>query len=175
MLTQRSKDMERLMTALELCRKLHAGQTDKCGQPYWIHPFTVAMRGFTGYKDKQSISCAIVGLLHDIPEDTGMSVEALAQLIELTNEEMAALKLLTRQDDTSYNKYIDSIIESGNEIAINVKLDDLLHNMNLNRLTEAGITITDQDLRRNEKYKKAFDKIYTLEQSLYSSFLSKNH
>ena len=33
MLTQRSKDMERLMTALELCRKLHANQTDKCGQP----------------------------------------------------------------------------------------------------------------------------------------------
>ena len=48
-LTKRSKDMERLMTALELCRKLHASQVDKCGQPYWIHPFTVAMRGFTGY------------------------------------------------------------------------------------------------------------------------------
>ena len=30
-LTQRSKDMEHLMTALELCRKLHAGQVDKCG------------------------------------------------------------------------------------------------------------------------------------------------
>ena len=60
MLTQRSKDMERLMTALELCCKLHADQTDKCGQPYWIHPFTVAMRGFTGYGNKQSISYAIV-------------------------------------------------------------------------------------------------------------------
>ena len=143
MLTQRSKDMERLMTALELCRKLHADQTDKCGQPYWIHPFTVAMRGFTGYGNKQSISYAIVGLLHDIPEDTGMAVEALAQLIELTDEEMMALKLLIHQDGISYNEYINSIIESGNEIAINVKLDDLLYNMNLNRFTEACVTITD--------------------------------
>ena len=159
MLTQRSKDMERLMTALELCRKLHANQTDKCGQPYWIHPFTVAMRGFTGYANDQSISYAIVGLLHDIPEDTGIAVGSLVGLIELTDEEMAALKLLTHQDGMSYNEYIDSIIESGNEIAINVKLDDLLHNMNLERFTEAGITITDQDTKRNEKYKKAFDKL----------------
>ena len=160
MLTQRSKDMERLMTALELCRRLHADQFDKCGQPYWIHPFTVAMRRFSGYSNNTAISFSIVGLLHDIPEDTGMAVEALAQLIELTDEEIAALKLLTRQDGISYNKYINSIIESGNEIAINVKLDDLLHNMDLDRLTEAGITITDQDIKRYEKYKKVFYKLH---------------
>ena len=160
-LTQRSKDMERLMTALELCRKLHAGQTDKCGQPYWIHPFTVAMRGFTRYGDVKSISYAIVGLLHDIPEDTGMAVEALAQLIELTDEEIAALKLLTRQDGVSYDEYIDSIRESGNEIAIDVKLYDLLHNMNLDRFTEASITITNRDKNRFDKYEKAFDKLHS--------------
>ena len=159
MLTQRSKDMERLMTALELCRKLHAGQVDKCGQPYWIHPFTVAMSYFSEYRDVKSISFAIVGLLHDIPEDTGMAVEAFAQLIELTDEEIAALKLLTRQDGVSYDEYIDSIIESGNKIAINVKIDDLLHNMNSERFTEADIIITDRDKSRIDKYKKAFDKL----------------
>ena len=160
MLTQRSKNMERLMTALELCRKLHAGQVDKCGQPYWIHPFTVAMNCFSGYGDVKYISRAIVGLLHDISEDTGMSVDALLQLIELTDEEVAALKLLTRQDRMSYSQYIDSIGESGNEIAINVKLDDLLHNMNLDRFTEAGIAITNWDKNRFDKYKEAFDKLY---------------
>ena len=161
MLTQRSKDMECLMTALELCRKLHAGQVDKCGQPYWIHPFTVAMMGFTGYGDVKSISFAIVGLLHDIPEDTGMSVDALAELIELTGEEVAALKLLTRQNGMSYTEYIDSIMESENEIAINVKIEDLLHNMNLDRFTEAGIAITNWDKNRFDKYKKAFDKLHS--------------
>ena len=161
MLTQRSKNMERLMTALELCRKLHAGQVDKCGQPYWIHPFTVAMSYFSGYGDVKSISCTIVGLLHDIPEDTGMAVEALAQLIELTDEEIAALKLLTRQDGVSYDEYIDSIGESGNEIAIYVKLYDLLHNMNLDRFTEASITITNRDKNRFDKYENAFDKLHS--------------
>ena len=161
MLTQRSKDMERLMMALELCRTLHAGQVDKCGQPYWIHPFTVAIRGFTGYSNDQPISFAIVGLLHDIPEDTGMSVDALAELIELTDEEVAALKLLTRQDGMSYSQYIDSILESRNEIAINVKLDDLLHNMNLDRFTEADIRITNLDINRVNKYEKAFDKLHS--------------
>ena len=161
MLTQRSKDMERLMTALELCRKLHAGQVDKCGQPYWIHPFTVAMSYFSGYGDVKSISCTIVGLLHDIPEDTGMAVEALAQLIELTDEEIAALKLLTRQDGVSYDEYIDSIGESGNEIAIAAKLYDLLHNMNLDSFTEASIRITNRDKNRFDKYEKAFDKLHS--------------
>lgn len=159
MLTQRSKDMERLMAALELCRKLHAGQTDKCGQPYWIHPFTVAMRGFAGYANDQPISYAVVGLLHDIPEDTGMAVEALTQLMELTDKEIDALKLLTRQEGVSYNEYINSIIESGNEIAINVKIYDLLHNMNFDRFTEADVKITDQDIKRGKKYAKAFDKL----------------
>ena len=143
MLTQRSKDMERLMAALELCRKLHAGQTDKCGQPYWIHPFTVAMRGFTGYANDRPISYAIVG----------------TQLMELTDKEIDALKLLTRQEGVSYNEYINSIIESGNEIAINVKIDDLLHNMNFDRFTEADVKITDQDIKRGKKYAKAFDKL----------------
>ena len=160
MKTQRTKDMQCLMDALDLCRKLHINQTDKCGQPYWIHPFTVAMRSFTGYGNRFEFSCAIVGLLHDIPEDIGMSVEALATLIELSEEEVAALKLLTHTKDVSYDEYIDSIIESGNEIAIQVKLNDLLHNITLNRFIEANVPITDKDKNRIEKYRKALDKLY---------------
>ncbi len=159
MKTQRTKDMQRLMDALDICRKFHINQTDKCSQPYWIHPFTVAMRGFDPYGGEMSFSFAIVGLLHDIPEDTSISVDGLATLIELTEEEIEALRLLTHTDDLSYDEYIDSIIESGNEIAMNVKLDDLLHNKDLNRFIEANIPVTDKDKRRSEKYKKAFEKL----------------
>lgn len=158
--TQRTKDMDRLWDALQLCHKLHSDQNDKCGQPYWIHPFTVAMRGFTGYDSSKHISYAIVGLLHDIPEDTGMCVEALATLIELTDEEIKAIKLLTRKDGILYNEYIDRIVESNNEIAITVKLDDLLHNMNLNRFTEANIDVSEKDEQRADKYKSAFYKLH---------------
>lgn len=158
MLTQYSKDMERVMKALNLCRTLHEGQKDKCGQPYWIHPFTVAMRVFAGH-NQNVISNMVVGLLHDIPEDTGMSIEALATLIELTDEEKQALDLLTRKDDMSYDQYIDSIIESESKLAIEVKLDDLLHNMNLNRLVDAGMEITSKDADRSKKYTDAAQKL----------------
>jgi (p)ppGpp synthase/HD superfamily hydrolase len=159
MLTQYSKDMERVIQALNLCRNLHEGQTDKCGQPYWIHPFTVAFRGFSGY-NHSIIPNIIVGLLHDIPEDTGMSVDALATLIELTDEEKSALDLLTRKDGVSYNEYVNSIVESGNKIAIDVKLDDLLHNMDLNRFTDAGLKVMLADEQRHAKYHKTFEKLY---------------
>lgn len=158
MLTQYSKDMERVISALNLCRKLHEGQVDKCGQPYWIHPFTVAMRIFAGH-NQNVISNMIVGLLHDVPEDTGMSVEALAKLIELTDEEKQALDLLTRKDGVSYDEYINSIIESGSKLAIEVKLDDLLHNMNLSRLVDADIEITSADADRSKKYTNAAQKL----------------
>lgn len=158
-ITQHSKDMERIISALNICRNLHEGQTDKCGQPYWIHPFTVAMRGFTGYNNSSEISRAIVGLLHDIPEDTGMSVDALATLIELTDEEKSALRLLTHDNRVSYDTYINSILESGNELAIEVKVDDLLHNTNLNRFVDAGLYITEKDELRHEKYMKYLKKL----------------
>ena len=151
MTTQYSKDMERVIAALEICRKHHEDQVDKCGQPYWIHPFTAAMRIFNGH-NKNTISNMIVGLLHDVPEDSGMSVEALATIIELTDEEQSALKLLTRKDGESYSNYMHSILNSGNKLAIEVKLEDLLHNSDINRLVDAGIEITDKDDRRFQQY-----------------------
>lgn len=156
---QHTHDMERLWSALTLMKELHDGQTDKCGQPYWIHPFTVAMRGFTGYYNGQ-VSTTIVGLLHDILEDTNITEQELLCRFPMKIDEIEALELLTRKDEMSYDDYITSIIESGNEIAMLVKLDDLLHNANLNRMLDAGIEITERDERRTEKYKKAFDRLH---------------
>ena len=158
MKTQRTTDMERFIIAFELCRRTHSNQTDKCGQPYWIHPFTVAMRGFTGYH-KNEMSNVIVGLLHDVPEDSDISVDILKIMVDLTDEETEALKLLTRDKDIPYDEYIDAIINSGNKLAMEVKLDDLLHNMNRERFEDVGIEMTDKDIKRCEKYKKAFDKL----------------
>lgn len=155
MITQYSKDMERVIIALNLCRKFHEGQTDKCGQPYWTHPFTVAKQGF----DDNDFSHVVVGLLHDVPEDTEISVEELATLIELTDEEIDALKLLTRNKNISYDQYIDSIANSNNIVAMTVKRDDLLDNMDLVRFIDAKIPITSADKVRALKYTKKFEQI----------------
>lgn len=147
------------MQAILMCKELHGNQVDKCGQPYWIHPFTVAMRNFTGYSGTFEISRAIVGMLHDIPEDTRISVALVTEVINLTPEEQEALELLTHKDGTTYTEYIGSIIESGNRIAMEVKLDDLLHNMNLNRFSDANIALTSKDEKRFEKYKAVYNKL----------------
>lgn len=159
MITQRTKYMQRLMCALDLCLRSHNGQIDKCNQPYWIHPFSVGMMGFSDCGDLKLISYAIVGLLHDVPEDTVLSVDDVSKLIELTEEETEALRLLTHTKDMSYDEYIDSIIKSENEIAIRVKHRDLLHNMNKKRFAEANIPMTDKDKARCDKYDKALRKL----------------
>lgn len=159
MKTQKTKDMERLWDALILSRLAHHKQTDKCGQPYWIHPFTVAMRSFVGYDS--DISCCIVGFLHDILEDTDFTIEDIQQYVDLTETEAEALELLTHQKGVSYDQYIDSIIDSNNEVAMIVKFEDLVHNQNLNRMIDAGVEITDKDERRVEKYNKAAHKLFS--------------
>lgn len=147
------------MQAIYLCKELHGNQVDKCGQPYWIHPFTVAMRSFTGYSGTFEISRAIVGLMHDVPEDTRAPIAAIVTTLDLTPEEQEALELLTHEDGIAYSTYIDAIIESGNRIAIEVKLDDLLHNMNLNRFSDANMALTSKDEKRFEKYKATYNKL----------------
>lgn len=159
MKTQHTHDMERLWSALILMRELHAGQTDKCGQPYWIHPFTVAMCKLNCVIDGTDISTAIVGLLHDVLEDTDITEQELLRRFPMKIDEREALELLTRKDGVSYDDYITSIIESDNKIAIYVKIYDLIHNKQLSRLTDAGIAVTDKDKQRTEKYRKALDRL----------------
>ena len=88
----------------------------------------------------------IVALLHDIIEDTAYTIDDLKFL---TKDQMEALLLLTHDKDTPYMTYIESIKK--NKIARRAKLSDLDQNMNLKRLK----IVTEKDLERLEKYKKA--------------------
>lgn len=147
--TKRTEDMERLWNALLLMKQSHEGQTDKCGQPYWIHPFTVAMECFSNYSRKE-LSSTIVGLLHDILEDTDVDFEYISERIPLTTEEIKTLLLLTKNKDISYAEYIRAV--SKNKIAKKVKKEDLFHNTNTKRFYEANIKMTNKDLDRVNKY-----------------------
>ena len=60
-----------------------------------------------------------------------------------------AIKLLTKKNNEDYFEYIARI--KTNNLARNVKIADLKHNSDLTRLK----VITDKDLKRVEKYKKA--------------------
>lgn len=127
------------MKALLVAINAHQGQKDKGGKPYILHPIRVALN--VKGKDEK-----IVALLHDVIEDTSYTIDDLDFLSE---EQRKALLLLTHDDDVPYMEYITELKK--NKIASKVKLADLEQNMNLKRLK----TISNKDLKRLEKYKRA--------------------
>lgn len=63
------------LNALSFARKMHAGQDRKDGQPYIVHPLTIACHALAlGIKSEAVIAAC---LLHDICEDCGVRPEDL--------------------------------------------------------------------------------------------------
>lgn len=119
---------------------------DKGGYPYLGHLQYVS-NSFDDTEHK------VVGLLHDIIEDTVISKTILLEL-GFPNEIVDAIVILTRNTD-DYYEYIDSIINSNNLLAIDIKLKDLEHNMDIARIMNP----TEADYKRVEKYKECYKKI----------------
>ena len=129
------------LKALIIMFQAHKGQKDKAGKTYIFHPLKVSF----GVKTKDA---KIIALLHDVLEDSNYTIE---DLDFLTEKQKYSLNLLTHKKDESYFDYIEKIRDD--DIAKEVKLSDLKHNSNLKRLKN----ITEKDLERVEKYKKAIE------------------
>lgn len=130
-----------LLRAFFIAARAHKGQRDKGGKPYIFHPLNVSLN--VKGKDEK-----IVALLHDVIEDTAYTIDDLKFL---TEDQREALLLLTHDKEKSYMAYVEAIKK--NKIASRVKLADLDQNMKLKRLK----TVTEKDLERLEKYKRAKD------------------
>ena len=126
----------------DFAAKAHSGQKDLAGSPYIDHPRTVAAC-VSGEKAK------IVALLHDVVEDAWVSVNDIR--VEFGDDIAEAVKVLTRPHGMPYMDYIE--IVKSNDLAREVKLADLRHNMDLSRLPN----VSDRDIKRVKKYKKAYD------------------
>ena len=134
-----SKKTVRHMKTIEEITQLaivaHSGQKDMIGNPAILHVLAVGLMGKTEPEQK-------AGFLHDVVEDTDLTIEDLrADGVE--EEVLAAVDLLTHRDGISYEDYVKSIVASGNEIAIHVKLNDLRQNLgraadSMMRLEERG-------------------------------------
>ncbi|MGZ7078608.1 MAG: GTP pyrophosphokinase, partial [Thermoanaerobaculia bacterium] len=62
--------MSTLERAIAIAAEKHAGQTDKAGAPYILHPLRVMLRVSTN--DER-----ITAVLHDVVEDCGVTLEDL--------------------------------------------------------------------------------------------------
>ena len=127
--------------AMILCFEAHKDQKDKSGLPYVFHPFHLA-------DQMQTEETTIVALLHDVAEDTDITLEDLAKE-GFGDGVMQALKLLTHDEKVDYMDYVRAIKE--NPIAKAVKLADLRHNSDLSRLD----AVDEKALERCQRYLQA--------------------
>jgi len=130
-----------LEQAISIASLAHAGQLDKGGEPYILHPLRVMMK----LKDEKQ---RIVAVLHDVIEDTKVTIQDL--LDQGLDCDLANIVLiLTRRKDENYDEYINRICYD--ELAMRVKLADLNDNMDMSRID----ILTKKDYQRLAKYRVA--------------------
>lgn len=129
--------------ALRFAYNAHHGQLDYNGIPYIFHPLHLAEQM------EDEISCC-AALLHDVVEDTAVTMEELAG--EFPAEVVEVVKLLTHPGDVPYFDYVNTI--KTHPIAKKVKLADIAHNSDQTRCVGSGLT-EEQLSYWKEKYAKA--------------------
>jgi len=137
-----------LNKAIEIASIAHVGQVDKCGNPYILHPLRVMMN-FCDDKDEAAQICAV---LHDVVEDTSVTLDDL-RAEGFSDDIITALDCLTRRNGENYDDFISRILT--NQLACKVKYGDLADNMDLTRLPNH----TTEDEERIKKYSRAAERI----------------
>ena len=129
--------------AMQIAYDAHHGQTDKAGVPYIFHPLHLA-------EAMENEICCCTALLHDVVEDTAVTLEELAAVFP--PEVVEAVALLTHEEGTDYFDYVRRI--RSNPIALKVKLADLAHNSDATRF--AGVSVPEDRIGYfRDKYTKA--------------------
>lgn len=131
--------MATLERAIAIAAEAHAGQVDKAGQAYILHPLRVMLRMTSAHE-------RMAAVLHDVVEDTPVS---LAQLLAegFAPEVIAAVDALTKRPGESR---IDAAHRAAADpVARQVKLADNAENMDLSRIDNPS----EKDFARVEQYK----------------------
>jgi len=127
--------------ALDVALDAHAGQTRKSGEPYIIHPILVAAITAKISNDETMVQAA---LLHDVVEDTSITIEELAstfgddvahlvegltKIVQIRDEELISSASNERLINSAltFRKMLIASIKDVRVLVI--KLCDRLHNM----------------------------------------------
>ena len=150
--------MSTLQRAIEIATDAHKGQFDKAGNEYIGHPLRVMEMGQTEEEK-------IVGVLHDVIEDTDWTFEAL-EAEGFSQEIIGALRCVTKiSENENYDDFIERVKK--NTLAVAVKINDLTDNMDIRRLPY----LSDKDVKRLKKYLKAYKKL--IGEPLYSIYAAR--
>ena len=131
--------MSTLERAIQIAAQAHAGQVDKAGQPYILHPLRVMLR-VDGDHER------IAAVLHDVVEDSDVTVAQL-EAEDFPPEVLDAVRALTKLPGETR---IDAAARAArNPVALVVKLADNAENMDLSRIASP----TAKDHARLEEYR----------------------
>lgn len=135
--------MSTLERAIAIAAEAHAGQLDKAGQPYILHPLRVML----GVKTPDA---RIAAALHDVVEDSEWTIEELRKE-GFSEAILAGVDAVTRRQDETYEEFV---VRSGQDpIGREVKIADLHDNANLARIREPS----EKDRKRLQRYQKALE------------------
>lgn len=134
------RDMQQTLKALQYARKKHSSQTRKGGDPYIIHPLTMACDALSLGISKDRVIASI--LLHDVVEDTNTAISDLP-----VNKKVKKIVLLltytkdsTQEESMQKQRYYDNIAKNAD--ATLAKLIDRCHNVS----TMAGVFTKEKTL-----------------------------
>lgn len=133
-----------IIKAFRFAEYHHRNQKDKAGEPYINHLIRVAARVSPVTTDRSETA---VALLHDVVEDTDVTVE---QVRELFGDTIAdAVDAITKRKHETVQNYLYRV--SQNKIALRVKLCDIADNKDEDRLKKLS---KEEAKRLKNKYAK---------------------
>jgi len=138
---------ELLSKMLVIMTNAHAGQFDKGGKPYALHPLRVMTYLES---DDEELQCIALG--HDVIEDTSVTFQDLI-MAGMTDRIIDGIRALTKMPGQTLDEYKDGVF--GNVDAMLVKLADLRDNTDIRRLKG----ITEKDIARMERYQRFYMEI----------------
>lgn len=134
--------MSTLERAIAVAAGAHVGQVDKGGQPYILHPLRVMLAVEGEY-------AKIAAVLHDVVEDTSVTIEDL-RVWKFPEPVIRAVMALTKLPGMSR---MDAAKQAAADpIALEVKIEDLRDNMDLRRIPNPG----PRDYERVAEYNAAW-------------------
>lgn len=145
-----------LSKAIEIARSVHEGQVDKAGKPYFEHVQAVceiASKMILSRNEEYDdflVQAKIVSYLHDVVEDTSLTIDDLRKH-HIPTDCILAIETLTKKSGQDYWDYLAKV--KLDKLATVVKIADLTHNSDLSRFEK----VTPEDLKRRDKYLKAID------------------
>ena len=131
--------MTTIEDVIRIAVNAHDGMKDMVGNPAISHVLAVGLMGKNPLEQK-------AGFLHDVVEDSDITLEDLrAEGVE--EDVLAAVDLLTHRSGMSYEDYVKNIVLSQNQTAIQVKLNDLHHNLHRAELALATLDTSTRERR----------------------------